>query len=234
MQNSLMVRVEGADLVVRFADTAVAPPVNAPGAVVISKLSGKFSSSTSGRIVANGAHREFVCPLPWQIFDGQVHQLGLASQLWQGSLEVTVAPKGHKPVALQSDADSIAPDPASGRGRLEYCDGEMLRGWAYKPKEWRDRAKVIILVDNAVYATVTADERRHDLFRKRIGDGRHGFSKAMPPELLDGKRHVITCILADTGLLLEKGIHEADLGVFREEVIKEISWRVERLESLFD
>ena len=75
-----------------------------------------------------------------------------------------------------------APAPAFGplRGHVDGCDGVILQGWAWDTLHPDAPVCLEVLVDGKPLALAYADLPRPDLAAAGIGDGRHGFSLALP------------------------------------------------------
>jgi hypothetical protein len=69
-------------------------------------------------------------------------------------------------------------------------DGHVL-GWAWSPGAPMERIWVTVFVEDEPVGLVAADLRRPDLLAAGFGDGAHGFSVELPPELRDGAMHAV-------------------------------------------
>ncbi len=80
------------------------------------------------------------------------------------------------------------PGPAAGdcEGFLDSCAGGSLWGWVWCPGRPQQRLPVSVWVDGRLVAVRTASEPRPDVAGTGRGDGRYGFSLALPPEVLLG------------------------------------------------
>lgn len=68
--------------------------------------------------------------------------------------------------------------------------------------------KVEIYDGDTLLGTVTADALREDLVINKKGNGRHGVFYPTPPQLKDGKPHVIRMKFAGTNVELTNGPKE--------------------------
>jgi hypothetical protein len=95
-----------------------------------------------------------------------------------------------------SRAVRLLPDGTAGQDRvldsnIDFVSRTLIEGWAYLP-ESPDVRVVLAIVDNgAMIGKVVADRHRIDLKNAGIGDGRHGFSFAIPSGLSDAVSHEI-------------------------------------------
>lgn len=83
---------------------------------------------------------------------------------------------------------------------ITNCNG--IIGWAWDRNHPDNPVKVDIFVGERLLATVTAGDFRQDLLDAGIGDGRHNFMYPVPPQLKDGKPHVIRMKFAGTNVEL--------------------------------
>jgi glycosyltransferase involved in cell wall biosynthesis len=67
-----------------------------------------------------------------------------------------------------------------------------MRGWVADTNQYENKLRIEILCDGKVVASGDADVERDDLKAAGIGDGKHGFSIQVPPELFDGTTHQLT------------------------------------------
>jgi hypothetical protein len=80
---------------------------------------------------------------------------------------------------------TAAPPVYEGYHDITNCNGIM--GWAWDKNRPDDPIKVDIYDGDALLTTVIANDFRQDLLNAGIGNGRHGFTYTVPPELKDGK-----------------------------------------------
>lgn len=77
-------------------------------------------------------------------------------------------------------------------GHLDACTRLEVSGWAYAPElPVGERLVVVALVDGVGVARGIANRLRADLAPAGIGDGRHAFLLNLPPELHDGRSHLL-------------------------------------------
>jgi glycosyltransferase involved in cell wall biosynthesis len=81
--------------------------------------------------------------------------------------------------------------PAEWRGHLDTATNDRISGWAWDETQPHLRMRLQILVDGEPVARVVANRYRRDLAEAGIGDGRHGFSIAIPGGLSPLSRHVV-------------------------------------------
>lgn len=77
-----------------------------------------------------------------------------------------------------------APDPAPPDvvGYVEAATTDRILGWAWAPGAPELRAKIALRLGETVVADTVADLPRPDLVSNGIGDGRHAYDIAIPPE----------------------------------------------------
>jgi membrane protein involved in D-alanine export len=92
--------------------------------------------------------------------------------------------------------------PIAYQGALETSDCETIRGWARNPAQPSQPVEVEIREGETVLGKVVADQSRADLAPILDGDGRHGFSFAVPAALKDGRAHAIEARIAGTRIML--------------------------------
>ena len=73
-------------------------------------------------------------------------------------------------------------DVAEYQGFIDGIFGDRMTGWCWQKGSDRP-ISLVMLIDNAVVATFSADLERGDLVQAGIGNGRHGF---MTPPVLRG------------------------------------------------
>jgi 2-polyprenyl-3-methyl-5-hydroxy-6-metoxy-1,4-benzoquinol methylase len=86
-------------------------------------------------------------------------------------------------------------------GYVDDYNGETVGGWAWDREQPNTPIRVEICEEDTPVATIAADEVREDLLREGIGNGRHGFTYALP-EALRGQPF-INARFAGTDLLLQ-------------------------------
>ena len=98
---------------------------------------------------------------------------------------------------LPSVPSATTPSPAlEGYHDITNCNGIM--GWAWEPGRPDELVRVELYDGATLLATVTAGDFRQDLVNAKKGNGRHGFTYAVPPSLKDGKAHAIRLKFAGT------------------------------------
>jgi hypothetical protein len=96
---------------------------------------------------------------------------------------------------------SSGPPVLEGFHDIATCDG--IVGWAWDQKRPDDPIKVEIYDGDNLIATIPADTFRQDLLAAKKGNGKHGFTYALPPQLKDGKAHSIRVKYAGTSIDLD-------------------------------
>ncbi|HTN13116.1 MAG TPA: Hint domain-containing protein [Acetobacteraceae bacterium] len=94
--------------------------------------------------------------------------------------------------------------PAPGRliGNLERADRALVAGWACDEAAPGRAVRLRVLAGGVLLGEVLANRFRGDLLRAGIGDGRHGFSFAIPDGLAPLARHSIEVRRAGDGQAL--------------------------------
>lgn len=72
---------------------------------------------------------------------------------------------------------------------ITNCNGIM--GWAWNREKPDESVQVEIYDGTTLLTTITASDFRQDLLAAQKGNGRHGFTFAVPPALKDGRPHQI-------------------------------------------
>ena len=88
-----------------------------------------------------------------------------------------------------------------GAHELINCAGTI--GFAWDQNHPDDKIKVDLYDGSRLLVTITAGAFRQDLVNRGIGDGRHAFAYAWPPELKDGGSHEIRVKFAGTNVELQ-------------------------------
>src|SRR5690606_37485434 len=92
-------------------------------------------------------------------------------------------------------AVNLPSKPPKGRqyvfGCLDKCSAIQVRGWAYNRAAPLERPEIVCRVNGVEVARGEASQYRPDLEELGLGDGRYGFTIALPPELIDGQHHMI-------------------------------------------
>lgn len=90
------------------------------------------------------------------------------------------------------------------RGEVNQQAGLAVRGWAYDERHPDRQLTVELLDGDEVVASGIADRFRRDLLDNGIGDGRHAFEIKLPMRFADGRHHVLSCRVAETGDMLAR------------------------------
>jgi hypothetical protein len=96
-----------------------------------------------------------------------------------------------------------APEEGAMGGSLDGVSAEGIAGWAWDSSQPDTPIKVDIFDGDKKVTTVTADEFRQDLLDAKIGNGKHGFTYAIPDSLKDGKSHSIQAKISGTNQELD-------------------------------
>lgn len=88
-----------------------------------------------------------------------------------------------------------------------HCDlvDSTIRGWAWQPAHPENSVDIAAFVDGKFLGRTTANYVRDDLRSLQIGTGAYGFAISIPRQLRDGAPHRIEVVVADSGLLLNRG-----------------------------
>ncbi len=89
-------------------------------------------------------------------------------------------------------------------GMVERADCEEISGWVWRKHEPDAEVNVDLSDGKNYLMTVAANQFRQDLVDAGYGNGRHGFRIATPPQLKDGRSHVIYARMAGTRRNLAK------------------------------
>lgn len=76
-------------------------------------------------------------------------------------------------------------------GCLDSCSAIQVRGWAYNRAAPLERPEIVCRVNGVEVARGEASQYRPDLKELGLGDGRYGFTLALPPRLVDGQHHMV-------------------------------------------
>src|SRR5690349_7340512 len=68
-------------------------------------------------------------------------------------------------------------------GYVEAATADRLVGWAWAPASPAERVRIELHLGEKVVAHTVADLPRSDLLANGIGDGRHAYEVAVPPEV---------------------------------------------------
>ncbi|WP_428681711.1 glycosyltransferase [Reyranella sp.] len=140
---------------------------------------------------------------------------GFALPIWRGpygfrgdwrSTDVVLRVKG---TDLTIGELSVAADPRAldASGYDGHCDlvDSTIRGWAWQPAHPENSVDIAAFVDGKFLGRTTANYVRDDLRSLQIGTGAYGFAISIPRQLRDGTPHRIEVVVADSGVLLNRG-----------------------------
>src|SRR3954447_10912748 len=99
-----------------------------------------------------------------------------------------------------SDIGQAALPPAHPlHGYIDEVKPTGIKGWAWDPQSPSARIRLELIEGEVRLATAIANEDRPGLVLSGIGDGRHGFSIALDPELFSAGLHILHLRSTDTG-----------------------------------
>lgn len=114
---------------------------------------------------------------------------------------------GNKPTG-----NSSSPAPSSGppayEGYHDIANCNAILAWGWDMNRPNDPVKLDIYDGNVLLTTVSADGFREDLLNVGKGNGKHAMYFPVPPQLKDGKKHIITIKFAGTTVELSNGPKE--------------------------
>ncbi len=134
--------------------------------------------------IGTGNHY-FKFTLPEIVFDGHAHIIfaraaGSTENLSNSPLSVS-----QNTAMIADDSHAKTPSGQAAVGMLEVVSDEgWVKGWAWYPNAPGRRVEIEMLVDGEAVADTVAAVPRQDLVSAGIGDGNHGFSLALPYEVL--------------------------------------------------
>lgn len=105
---------------------------------------------------------------------------------------------------LSVPADPRALEVSGYEGHCDLVDA-TIRGWAWQPAHPENSVDIAAFVDGKFLGRTTANYVRDDLRSLQIGTGAYGFAISIPRQLRDGAPHRIEVVIADSGLLLNRG-----------------------------
>lgn len=114
---------------------------------------------------------------------------------------------GNRPAGNTSSATPSSGPPAY-EGYHDIANCNAILAWAWDANRPNDPIKLDIYDGNLLLTTITADGFRQDLLDVGKGNGKHGMYFAVPPQMKDGKKHVITIKFAGTSVELANGPKE--------------------------
>lgn len=88
-------------------------------------------------------------------------------------------------------------------GDLQVASSTNIIGWAWDPRQPDTPIEVDIYDGEKLLATVIADQFREELVKAKKGNGKHRFLLKVPPEVRDGKEHVIRVKITGTNIELK-------------------------------
>jgi hypothetical protein len=151
-----------------------------------SVVADKYRSDLPGAGIGNGYHA-FDWAMPASMHDGVQHTITIRFSPDPNSLPIPGSPK----------SVTCAPAPnLQGYHDTAGCQG--LAGWAWDASQPTTPITVYVFEGAQYRGSVVADQYRQDLASSGIGDGRHGFSWAIPSSLVDGQPHSLSVLLGST------------------------------------
>lgn len=100
--------------------------------------------------------------------------------------------------------DQVSPSALPAYDGVHYdANCQRILGCAWDSNRPNDAVKVEIYDNDAVIATVTANQFRQELLDLSLGNGKHGFTFDVTPQMRDGKLHVISIRVAGTQIYLQ-------------------------------
>ena len=140
---------------------------------------------------------------------------GFAMPIWRGphgfrgdwrTTEVVLRVRGTDLMIgeLSVPADPRALEAGGYEGHCDLVDS-TIRGWAWQPAHPENSVDIAAFVDGKFLGRTTANYVRDDLRSLQIGTGAYGFAISIPRQLRDGVPHRIEVVVADSGLLLNRG-----------------------------
>jgi hypothetical protein len=85
---------------------------------------------------------------------------------------------------------------------LDTVNEDQIGGWAWDRAQPDKHVQVEIRDGGTVLSTIGAVEFRRDLFDAGIGRGDHAFVSPVPPQLKDGKSHMVTVTVVGANVRL--------------------------------
>lgn len=101
-----------------------------------------------------------------------------------------------------------ASEPPAYEGYYDITNCNAILAWAWDMNRPNEPIKVEIYDGETLLGTFTADALREDLVNNKKGNGKHGVFYPTPPQLKDGKPHLIRIKFAGTSLELRNGPKE--------------------------
>jgi hypothetical protein len=127
-----------------------------------------------------------------------------------------LACSGNQPASNSSNSNqsgnkvsSTAPSgPPAYEGYHDLINCTAILAWAWDKNRPNEPVKLDVYDGNVLINTVTADGFRQDLLAVGKGDGKHAMYFPVPPQMKDGKKHIITIKFAGTTIELSNGPKE--------------------------
>ena len=112
------------------------------------------------------------------------------------------------PKSQNTNAPTASSEPPAYEGYYDITNCNAILAWAWDMNRPNEAVKVDIYDGDTLLATLTADALRDDLLKNGKGNGKHGVFYPTPPQLKDGKPHLIRIKFAGTGVELRNGPKE--------------------------
>ena len=142
-------------------------------------LADKYRADLVGG-AGNGYHA-FDWPMLASLRDGLPHTLTIRFSSDPSSLPIPGSPK----------SVTCAPTP-SYQGYHDSASCQILSGWGWDSTQPNTAITLYIFQGTQYLGSVLASQYRQDLVNGGIGNGRHGFTWAVPASLVDGQPHSLT------------------------------------------
>ena len=94
-------------------------------------------------------------------------------------------------------------------GAVTSVDCDRVEGWVFNRSDSGMRLTVSVFDGATLLGSAVAESYRQDLADRGEGDGRYGFMFPMPPQLKDGRRHLIRVIIEGTDQPVASGATSA-------------------------
>ncbi|WP_374441002.1 hypothetical protein [Stella sp.] len=102
----------------------------------------------------------------------------------------------------EAPRDNVHVLPARYAGHVDSIENGFVRGWARDEAAPGARTEIDLFLGDRHVGTVTADRYREDLMTAGMGDGRHAFVFALPPEARDAPAAAIGVFFRGTRIPL--------------------------------
>lgn len=143
-------------------------------------LADKYRADLASSGYGNGYHA-FEWTLPTSLKDGQSHTITVRYSSDSNAVHIPGSPKSTTCTA-----------PASYQGYHDSATCQGLSGWGWDSTRPTTAITLYIFEGTVNRGSVLANQYRQDLVNAGIGDGRHGFTWALPTSLIDGQPHSLT------------------------------------------